>query len=51
MPYLFQIFLKDRLSLYPDDGVQISKVAYSQKYSIKEQYTIQIQLDFSDNFA
>ena len=46
MPYVFQIFLKDRLSLYPDDGVQISKVANSKNYSINEQYAVQIQLDF-----
>ena len=48
MPYVIQIFLKDRLSLYPDDGLQISKAANSKKYPINEQYAVQIQLDFSD---
>ena len=48
MPYVFQIFLKVCLSLKPDDGVQISKAANSQKYTINVQYGVQIQLDDSD---
>ena len=35
--------------LYPVDGVQISKVANSQKYTINVQYAVQIQLDDSEN--
>ena len=34
--------------LYPVDGVQISKVANSQKYTINVQYAVQIQLDDSE---
>ena len=36
--------------LYPVDGVQISKVANSQKYTINVQYAVQIQLDDSENY-
>ena len=51
MPYVFQIFLKNRLSLYLDGGVQISKVPNSKKYSTNQQYAVQIELDFSDYYT